>query len=345
VGAVAGQAAGALAGSSLGGGAGEGARQLIGQLMGVQAPADPMGEISNQMKLQPMYATAGELANPLVKTGAKWVMQLALKAGPEVAQTALDNGISATTGGLKRLRMLGQQAAGKVQSVVNAMKATGGTVNRDALADETAAKVEEIIGKQGITDADRASLNKLVERFKTDSKNPVDLPMDRVQQVKQSADQLATRLHESIKAGGYSSVSDPVEQLWHKAQADLLREKMGSGSLGKYYQAANADHAKLIQLADAIDPSIAHEMSAGAKVLGAAMHPATRFTTGAAIGAAMPANSPVSRSEHALLTALLVAGGGSPASLSLIARAINSAPAAALTQAAVRSPMLAQERR
>src|SRR5712664_137628 len=109
---AAGGPAGEVGGAAAGGSLGEtGSELLQGQ------PLNP-GEIGKQGAIQGAYGLAGGIAGQGVKALGKLGVNLALKFTPEVAQTAIKEGITATKLGLEKLGARIRLAGGAERKIV-----------------------------------------------------------------------------------------------------------------------------------------------------------------------------------------------------------------------------------
>lgn len=326
---------GAIGGAAVGGAGGEAVRQLAEHALNAagyatEAPQSA-GAAAKGIGLQGLEQGAYEAGGRVLGAGAKAVgrplMELAAKATPEVAQTALQEGIAATSKGLKRLKArIGQAAARTTQDVTDAARA-GQKYDGVELARQVFSDVYPEAANQPIAGPDKARLMQLTKRFLGSDANGVatnaSIAADRLHVLKQSADELGNSIYAKRAMGQPITAREAIDAKWHKAFADRAREMLNATVPG--YEEHNATTQSLIKVKDAIWPVAKKETSLASQIAQATMRPAGGAALGATLGAIAPADQiPGSRGQHALAGAALGALAGTPAATSTLALGTQS---------------------
>lgn len=299
-----------IPGAAAGGAVGEGLAEL---LMG-ETPS--LGQIGAAGASQGAYEAAGGLLSKAAVRVAGPIMQLALKSGPEVAATALREGISATKLGmgklLKRLGVYGDQT----QHIVGQATRLGQRLDVVPLLKNTYADVYPQV-TPNLTGEQVQALNAAIQDFIGENPNRRITPA-RLHILKQRADQLAHDIYRREASALPPTVLEGARAKFYKAFADRARETLNATVGG--YEKSNAPTEALIKLREALTPTAKKEMSRGAQVASAVMKPGVRAAIGAGIGSELPGD----RGRNALVGAGLGAIGASPQALSGLSLFLNS---------------------
>ena len=206
---------GGIGGAGLLGSAGEGIEQLVrGESL------DP-GQIGQAGAEQAAYETAGGLVAKGAKLGGKFGINLALKFTPEIAQTAIKEGITATGMGLKKLSGLASGAANAERKIVSAA-AGQGVGWRDPVALGREALGDVLKQLEGAPAKERDKAVDLFEgwlRDKPRDMHPLNLLKQRQYYDNKSA---SFRAAKNIKL----KVEKDVEDLWHEAIGNRARRAL-----------------------------------------------------------------------------------------------------------------------
>jgi len=316
---------GSVAGAGVGGVAGEAIQQglenaplgvsgpLGAAISGLMAGSDP-GQIGLQGAEQAALGAAGGVLGQGVKLAGRPLMQAALRATPEVAQTAIKAGVTATKEGAKKiLDRIGQ--AGQVALGIT-RQATAQGIKYDQLAiaksifSEMAAPMRGLPGDA----ARRQHLKRLSLQFLGENARQPMTPVQ-LHLAKQRADDLADPLYKVLKAGGKLTNREDLALTWYKKFADQARELL---SPIPGYADVNAVTSNLIGVKDAL----AKPARVGISFAQRALERGTIPTIGGAVGGAVGASRGETTEERALyggLGAGLGAGLATPQALSWLA--------------------------
>lgn len=258
---------------------------------------------------------AGNVLSNGVGLVGRGLMATALKATPEVAQTALKEGIAATgrrvsrtltTGGLGKVMGKLREAGGYTKSLVRKATTQGSAYHPTEVLHGT----EGLVGAS-FPEEDVKLLQELNDRFLKNHGNrltPVSL-----HEIKQELDNLAKPIYRKIDGAKMLDTARLTEQRWAKQVADNARQLLNQTVEG--YADANARTEALIALKNAVFPAakrgVAQRLVAGG----------VSGTAGAAIGAAA---SPGNRAQGAGIGAGAGIALSSPAVLSYLALAANN---------------------
>lgn len=245
-----------------------------------------------------LQALGGNLAIGVEKVIAKPLMELAMKAGPEVAQTAIREGIKTTKAGMnKLLTKLGQYGA-RTDQIARVASRGGAPFRMPDLVRQAINDVYPNIRTSVNGDEVRA-LNQAVQDFV--GQNPkATVNALKLHRLKQSADTAARALY-NLAPGVRPTPAQEAVQGFYQAFADRARASLNQSVAG--YEASNAPTEALIKLKDALAPLTRKEMSTAARLFRAAANPFGGAAVGAAAGAATPGN----RAQNAAIGA--AAGG------------------------------------
>lgn len=166
---------GAIGGAAVGGAGGEAAKQLINRVRGVNVPTTPTeaaGDIATSGAVQGALEGAGQAIPPLLKAGGTAAYRGYLKPSlsrvnlpkaAEVVQTAIQEGIAMTKGGLEHTQQLIGELNGKVNDLLS--QATGKTVDLHEIADGVRAFAQRRFNRPGNNPADMEAAMKVADRI------------------------------------------------------------------------------------------------------------------------------------------------------------------------------------
>lgn len=267
---------------------------------------------SKQAGLQSLGGMVGMTAENVSKP----LMELAVKATPEVAQTAIREGIKTTQAGFNKvMSKLGQYGSRTLNIARQASRSTK-PFNVPDLARQA---YEDIFPKiqVSMTGEEKAALKQSIETFL--GENPAAKATAlRLHKLKQAADTAARAIYnlpENVKA-------TPAQQAvagFYQAFADRARASLNAAVRG--YEESNEPTEALIRLKDAVWPLTKKEMSAGARILQATLRPGLGTVVGAAGGAYA---APEHRALGGIAGGAAGALGASPPGASTLALALNS---------------------
>lgn len=311
--------------AALGGAGGEAARQVLSgesftnpELAGLGGAKKILATGATEGALQ---AAGGQAMRAARKLGAG-MMTFVLRNNPEVAQTAIREGITATAGGLARAKALREATTGAERQILEAAAQKGATIDpyqdivqnaykqvRSKLAGAPAKKVEQ--------------LHELASDFLKQWAKPID-PVQALK-IRQFYDIAAKEAHQAVQGAGRHLTTD-VERLWNQAVANETRASLQSAvpeivdrnAYKTLTGSATLPH-EIVRLTEVLHP--------GLKRAGPiASHVAKRLApsaAGAGIGAALPGN----RARNAVEGGLLGLGGQlalSPQLLSQVALLLSN---------------------
>lgn len=286
-------------------GAAGSAGELISQAIMGETP--DLGQIARQGASQAAYEATGRgIGKGLSKLSGP-IMQLALRAGPDVAETALREGIRPTKLGVRRLiTKLGQYGAetdriaqqagryGKPYNMVELLKASYSDVHPKVVT--------------SMTGDELAALQKSLFKFVGHNPKPSVTAFE-LHRLKKAADEAAREIYLTVPKGVKPTAAQQASSGFYKAFADRARETLNVTVEG--YEASNAPTEALIKLKDVLVPVARKEMSKAAQVASAVAKPGVRAAIGASVGAALPGD----RGQNALVGAGVGAVGASPTAL------------------------------
>lgn len=324
---------GAIGGAAVGGAGGEAAKQLLERALGREAPSSSLeaaGKIGSSGAIQGAQEAVGLGAAKAASKVAGPLVELASNATPEVAKTAVREGITATSRGFRRLMNRIGQAAGNTEYAAaeathQGLRFDGVHLARDVMA-ELQPELDQAKGLAGA--ATQRQLRVMLKRFQL--QNGGLLTPSRLHAMKQAADELAAPIYKKIAQMEPVTAREALEAKFNKAVADHARARLeaeitkDAGFTGNYAD-LNARTQGLIKVKDAIWPTVQKEGSRISRFLKGAARPAG----GAAIGATVGAATSPEHVKGALLGA--AAGGilGSPGRLTEMAQVLNSPALAA----------------
>jgi hypothetical protein len=301
VGAIPAAYAGGMAGAGLGGAAGELGSQL---LMG-ETP--DLGQIARQGAAQGAYEGLGRGIGQGLRKISGPIMQLALRAGPQEAATALREGIRPTKLGVRRLLVkLGRYGAETDRIVAQASPHTRPydmvQLLRGAYADVHPKVATSMTGDE------LAALQESLWKFVRQNPRRT-ATAKQLHALKKAADTAARAMYNTLPKGVKPTPAMQAGEGFYKAFADRARQTLNATVAD--YEASNAPAEALIRLKDVLVPVSRKEMSRGAQVVSAIAKPGVRAAIGASVGAALPGD----RGQNALVGAGVGALGASPSAL------------------------------
>lgn len=338
-GAVVGQQVGGTLGAGAAGAGGEAMRQMIDAALGIQTP-DGGKKLLGAAGEQAAYSLGGELLGQGVKAVGKPLMGAALRMTPEVAQTAIAEGITATKAGLqKTLAKLGEYGA-RTTHFITTMQRNGVKFDPTELLDRAGQTLGPMVNENVTGEAPEIMgkfqdfATKFMRQFGalpakevrpgagTSGLRPLGsmTPM-MLQRFKQQAQEIASPIFEAMnnkETAHLVTAQDKTKAHWFKAMADaaqqMLEEKAPemvnpATGLPMTLAESNAQTGRLIELKNALAPK--KSVGLAARVAGRSVGPAA----GAAIGATRPGN----RYQNALEGAAIGGAFTSPEVLSWLA--------------------------
>jgi hypothetical protein len=325
-------------------------RQLIDAGMGVPAPADPAAEVRNQALLGAAMGPAGEVLNAGVQGVGKAAMGAALKFTPEVAQTAIREGISATRGGLeKAMTQLGQYGQRATQ-FMRTMQARGASFDPVEVLDRAGQALKPALDSNQIGEAPDilAKYSQYAQKFmgkwsgpNTPIRNmtPIEL-----QEFKQQAQKIAQPIFDALndkQMANSVTADDRAKAQFFKAAGDaaqsMLEDKATQLGIVHVDPVTGISHTlpelnqqtgQLIDLKNQLAPQVGKGIGVAAQI---AKRAAVPFGAAAAAGATM---NPGHRIQSGLEYGIGGAALSSPEVLSHLALLLNS-PAVALALRAI----------
>jgi hypothetical protein len=285
--------------------------ELGGELLMGETPN--LGKIARAGATQGAYEAAGRGIGKGLKLISGPIMQLAVRAGPEVAQTALREGITNTKLGIQKM-LTKMGAYGRETNRIVAQAVRYGKPY-DMAAMLKAAYADAAPGVSMTGDETRA-LNESLRKFV--GQNPSAMSNAKtLHELKQAADVAAREIH-NLPIGQRPSPAQQAAAGFYKSFADRARMALNETVPG--YRESNVPTEALAKLRDAIAPIAKKEMSKGAQVASAMLRPGVRAAIGAQVGYDLPGD----RTRNALMGATLGAVGASPQGLSSLAMGLNS---------------------
>lgn len=284
---------------------------LAGLALGGANPQEIALQGAQQAGLQSIGGMAGLGAKALSKP----MMELAVKATPEVAQTAIREGINTTRAGFgKLMTKLGQYGA-RTENIVKAASRAGKPMDLIGLVKQAYQEVYPKVATS-MTGDEAAALKESVQRFVGQNGNASVTPL-KLHKLKQAADTAARAIY-ALPEGARPTPGQQAVAGFYKTFADNARGALNKSIAG--YEASNQPTEDLIKLKDALRPLTKKEMSTAAQLL----HATSRPLGGAAIGAGIGAATPGNRAENAAIGAGLGALAGTPTAMSNLSLGLNS---------------------
>lgn len=286
------------------------------------SPQDVVGAGAGQAGL----SLAGEPVAGGVRLLGKGAMALALKANPEIAETAIQEGIVAGRPGVKKLFNLIGALGARTRALVTAA-GRGRSLRADQVANAIEAEVKAELGKSSTALSDPNIANALADLKQQFLSNPKlrngKLSFGDAHTFAQSASAESRPMFVRLENGQRLEMpSDPVRKLWKLTEAKLLRTALEHpAAVGKAYADMNARQSRLIALKNVLAPDANSSTGFGAQALAAARNPIASTVAGFGAGAAIPeGNVPGTRLQHALVGS----GLANPLTLSLLGQFLAS---------------------
>lgn len=269
----------------------------------------PPGSALTEGGKQAAYSVGGDaLAGGLAGVG-KAGMGAALRFTPEVAQTAIREGITYTKQGVGKLMARMGEYGDRTLAMLRHSTRLGTRFDPvtflNGAEQSLAAKLAENRTPEAF--GDLATFRNLSSDFLR--LNQGELTPLQLHTLKHDSDIIADPIWKKIankeevsgpslaRARWYKSVGDHARDMLEQTTPDMIDPATGQTlSLAQ----SNAQTASLIKLKQVIAPEIKGDMGLAARAAAAASTPAARAVAGAATGAALPADSPQGRIEHAL---------------------------------------------
>ncbi len=323
---AAGGLAGGLAGATLGqpqlgagiGGAGAELLSQAGELgttPGTPGAAYDPGAVLNAFSTQTGAEVGGRVLGKGLQAAGKGAMRLAMKVTPEVAQTALQEGITATRAGLDKLLSKIKQVGGAEMAIVRQAAGQGqGWTDPQQFARAVFANVSSKL--KGAPSSEIGKATDLMDEFLRDNPqriSPADLLSKR-----RYYDQVASGLQKQVAMGARPKGS--VEQLWNKAVADEARQTLRTSipaindpSAYEKLTGSAVTPSQLQNLRDALQPLTKKQQGLVGRFASRAGYPAA-----AGVAGAMLPGDYTHRMEHGIAAAGLVAALSHPPLMSTL---------------------------
>jgi hypothetical protein len=242
-----------------------------------------------QVLLQGEKQAALQGAGKMLSAGAtkisKPIMELAVKATPEVAQTAIREGIKTTQAGFSKLMTKLGQYGSRTANIARQASRTTPPFPIFILAqqayDDALSKVQT-----SMTGEEKLALEESFKKFLGQNPRAVGTAL-KLHQLKQAAD-VAARAIYKLPEGVSPTPAQKAVEGFYKAFADRARAALNQGVRG--YEDSNEPAEALIKLKDALRPLTKKEMSTAARVIHSATSPFGRAAAGAVIGGASSEN-------------------------------------------------------
>lgn len=336
LGAIAVGAAGATAGGSLGTSIQQAIRTAQGR--GPESGAAAVREAGQNALTQGGLQLGGEMLAPVAKLIGKPIMQWALRSSPEVAQTAIREGIQGTKAGLRKLMAKIYDAGDVAKAIAKRADARGMVHSPTGITKEIEQRViPEIQDKIHFSD-DAQTLYGLSDAFLKDHPGPIT--NQQLIKMRQDADQIVKPIRILLKQKKPIPADMLASSRWHLAFDDIVRDRLNSiedpavtqglvaATRKNSMRLANQYTGELAETRNALEPIIRREGGFAKRLAGRSVGP----VLGAAAGAAVPGD----RAGHTLEGALLGTAATSPAFLALLAHGLSSPAVAEVLRQAPR---------
>jgi hypothetical protein len=309
---------------------------------------DPNADIRAGLE-QAGYSLTGDAFAGTAKLGSRAAMGAAVRYTPEVAQTAIREGITATKQGVAKLMSKLGEYGDRTLSMLRHSTAQGTRFEPVAFLTGAEQSLATKLAENRTPEAMRDL--KVFQDLSSDflRRNPRALTPVQLQQLKRDGEDLAAPIWKKIarkeevdgtslaKARWYKAISDYARDQLEKTTPDMIDPRTGKIlSLSE----ANAATSELIKLRQVLAPDVRSERGFMARVAERATSPLGRTLTGAGTGAAVGALLPGDRAQHGIEGALTGAAVGSPQAMSLLALALQNPGLLALLR---QSPRLAMQ--
>lgn len=221
---------GAVVGAGLGGAAGHNAAEIVRQLAGLPTQDETVGQaLANTgtvAGIQSGAELAGGLAGKAVGSLARGVGSAALKATPEVAQTAIREGLTASKAGLDKAVALAKELGLRLRGITDAASQQGWVTGSAQLLRDVNRQVLPGMSGTPADAAARAEINDLstafIKEHPSGTINATDLHA-----LKQKADDLAQPIYDRMETMNPPTPVELVRANWYKQLADRSRELLG----------------------------------------------------------------------------------------------------------------------
>lgn len=344
-GVVAGQNIGGPLGATAGGFVMEGLRQAIDHAIGIDAPDTP-GEALQAMGAEGLTQGALSVGGWAMARGAKAVgrgtMAAALKSTPEVAQTAIREGITVTKAGAQKLAARMGHYGQQVLTMLRHSTAIGNRFDPQVFlngAEGSLAKILEQDKYGNLAESRLPEAQAMLGKFQELSSDFLrknaslgDMTPIELQKLKTEADAIARPLWKAINNGENLVPIDRAKAYWYKALGDHAREILEKTTPDMIDPAtrktvslmeANARNRALIDLKEVMLPETKNSPGVVGKIVRRASVPLATGTAAAMI----PGGN---NKRDFALGASAGALGSSPEALSVLALLLSS-PAVAAT--------------
>lgn len=323
-------------GAALGGGIGRAVTRLATDIPaaietgeGVD-PLETIKDIGTGAARQAAYNVAGNLVMKGAKGLGTKAMQAAISATPEVARTAIKEGITPTVMGVKKLMGRLGEAGQQTLNMLRVSTARGNRFDPAVVADGVESILDQTT-KTGLPAAadDRAAFQALKAEFLQENLGKTLTPVD-LHVMKQKAQAFADPIFKAIRNNQGHTIDAKVaaKARWYSALQDYAKNALEStthstvnprtGQLVSLAD-ANAETAALAELKNVLAPEVG-KLTRGERVLRSVAAPGVRLGTGAALGLAADEHLPGGK----LAAAGIGAAATTPQALSLYAHLLNS---------------------
>lgn len=274
---------GAVGGAALGGGGGEAAKQLINRARGADAPTSPTeaaGDIALQGGVQGALEGVGAAVGPALVKGGQAVYRGYLKPSlsaknlpkaEEIVQTAINEGLAMTKGGVAKADKVIGQLRTQVDNILASMP---GEVDLHVVADKLRSWATKVYDRPGRAPSDLESAMDVANRI---DNHPSMIPTPPAAPIDSVSATAANQVKRDMQSGASSAfgVKSGAEKSAEKQGARLLRE--GVEQVAPEVGPINARESSLIETARAIAHGAGRDAN-NQKLYG------TRALVGAAVG-------------------------------------------------------------
>lgn len=293
-----------IAGAALGGGAIEMVREHLKRMSGDDTPETPSDDPIAAMRDQAMYELGGQLLMRPLQAAGKGMMQVALKAAPDIAKTAIAEGISATGKGLETLNARWKEIVGAERSMAMNAGRNGVRIPGYTMADEAYKQVKKQL--RGADTATLKELSKLHNDFVAQWGGSIR-PSSALA-IRKWSDRVANGLWKAREGGKLGIAS--VREMWSEAMGnqsrDFLRSRVPEVNNPAVYEklfGRPTTPAEITRLKLAVEPIVKKHPT----IMRSVLQRAVPTAAGAGVGAAM---SPEHRATGAMAGAAIGAGAG-----------------------------------
>lgn len=312
----AGAMVGGVPGAALGGAAGEAVRQLDRRVAGESAPTtsvDAAKRIAAEGVVQGAVEGAGQLGAKALATSGRWLMNRALNPSnrlarefPDMSQTAIDNAITVSKGGLSKARGLLMKAKGEANAAIQGASKAGATVSINDAVRGLDSVLDDIANGADPEGGLRALV--AVERKLTSGRKGT-LTLEEADRLKRSLQTEAQTLYRAMQSGQGRPRSNVQVQALAAAAKSLNEaiEQAATKAGFPGYKSANHAAQEFLGVVRGID----HARRTGANLYQALVRPG--------IGAVLGTTGAYTQGQSPVVGAVAGAAALSPAGMSRLA--------------------------